>query len=113
VAAGFPSRSEDDLSEEERRQLMEAHAELRAAVAAYEPFIGQELRREEPVPIANATELREAQERVDAAEGRLWELREKLLGWARPAWVPRASLVSDWFSDDDAVYDQVTDPAHP
>ena len=113
MATSTPSRSEEELSAEERRQLTEAHDELREAVAAYERFLGHELGSEDTVPIARVDDLREAQARVDAAESRLWELREKLLGWTRPPWVPRASLVSDWFSDDDAIYDQLTDSASP
>lgn len=111
VSAGSPSRSEQDLTDQERRLLAEAHAELRAAVDAYEPFLGRALRPGEAVPIASANELRDAQERVEAAEERLWQLRENLLGWARPPWAPRASLVSDWFSEEDAGYDSVNDPA--
>ena len=41
----------------------------------------------------------------------LWQLREQLLGWARPPWAPRASLVGDWYSDEDADYDQMTSSA--
>jgi hypothetical protein len=44
---------------------------------------------------------------VDAAEAGLWRLREELLGWPRPASVPRASLVADWFSEEDRIYDDV------
>jgi hypothetical protein len=33
-------------------------------------------------------------------------MREQLLGWARPSWAPAATLVSGWFSDEDAVYDE-------
>ncbi|MGH8975667.1 MAG: hypothetical protein ACRD0C_20985 [Acidimicrobiia bacterium] len=113
MSAGVPSRSERDLTERERRILADAHAELRQAVEAYEPFLGKELRPGEPVPVVSADGMRAAQERVEAAEDRLWQLRERLLGWARPAWAPRASLVSDWFSDEDADYDQVIDPVRP
>jgi len=111
MSAGVPSRSEHDLSEEERRLLVAAHAELRAAVADYETFLRTELRPGEPVPVATAEAMADAQARVDAAEDHLWELRERLLGWARPSWAPRASLVSDWFSDEDAEYDEATDHA--
>ena len=53
------------------------------------------------LPVSSATAMREAQERVEAAEARLWELRERYLGWSRPSWVPSATLVSVWFSDED------------
>lgn len=111
VSADSPSRSEQDLTDDERRLLADAHAELRAAVAAYEPYLGKALHPGEAVPIASADALHDAQERVEAAEERLWQVREKLLGWARPPWAPRASLVGDWFSEEDADYDSVNDPA--
>ena len=111
MSAGVPSRSEHDLTAEERRRLVDAHAELRAAVAEYEPFLGKALHLGEPVPVVSVEAMAKAQARVDAAEDHLWLLRERLLGWARPSWAPRASLVSDWFSDEDAEYDEVTDQA--
>lgn len=110
VSVAASSRSEDDLTEAERRELEDVHKELRAAVSAYEAFLGTELRPGEPVVAANGTDVLEAQERVEAAEKHLWQLRERLLGWSRPPWAPPASLVADWFSTDDAIYDQVTDP---
>jgi hypothetical protein len=111
VSAGIPSRSEQELNADERHLLVEAHAELRSAVTEYEPYLGTTLRAGESVPVVNFDAMAKAQARVDAAEDRLWELRERLLGWARPSWAPRASLVSDWFSDEDAEYDEVTEPA--
>lgn len=113
VSIGYPSRSERDLNNDERRQLLDAHAELRAAVAAYEPFLGTELRENEPVPTLPLQALRDAQQRVEAAEERLWTVRRELLGWSRPPWTPQASLVSDWFSDEDLVYDELTDLTRP
>ncbi len=111
MTAGLPSRSEADLTVEEQKQLAAAHVDLRAAVAAYEEFLGSKRRPEVAVPVAAVDRLRKAQERVERAEERLWELREQLLGWHRPAWAPSASLVSDWFSDEDADYDALTDSA--
>ena len=114
MSTGMPSRSEHDLTEEERRLFVDAHAELRAAVAAFEPFRGKELEPQTAVPIASAKdpkEMREAKERIEAAEARIWELRERLLGWARPPWAPPATLVSDWILEDDPGYDDVIDPA--
>jgi len=78
---------------------------LREAVAGYERFIGTTLTPGEDVPAHNAREMAEAQEAGDTAEAELWRLREELLGWRRPGWAPRAALVSDWFSDEDSVYD--------
>jgi hypothetical protein len=109
MSAGTPSRSEAELSPDEHRVLEAAHAELRSAVEGYEEFLGKELKPGEHVPVASATAMREAQERVEAAEARLWEVRERYLGWSRPSWAPSATLVSDWFSDEDSVYDELGD----
>ena len=113
MSAGSPSRPEAELGPGEHKALEAAHAELRVAVDAYEEFLGRELKPSEPVPVANATAMREAQVRVEVAEGRLWELRERYLGWSRPSWAPSATLVSDWFSDEDSIYDELGDDARP
>jgi hypothetical protein len=76
-------------------------------VASYERFLGGPLEPGEATPVHNADEMKHAQEAVEAAEDRLWQLREALLGWARPSWAPTAALTSDWFSDEDTVYDDV------
>ena len=109
MSVGSTSRSESDLTPDERRLLAAAHAELRAAVKNYEQYLGGELKPGAPVQVVGVSELRAAQERIDAAEEDLWKLRERLLGWPRPAPTPRASLVTDWFSDEDADYDQVSE----
>lgn len=109
MSAGSPSRSEAELSPEQHQALKAAHDQLRAAVDAYEEFLGRELKPGEPVPVASATAMREVQERIETAEAHLWELRERFLGWSRPSWAPSATLVSDWFSEEDAVYDEFTD----
>ena len=57
--------------------------------------------------------VRAAQERVEGAEVRLWELRDRLLGWSRPSWAASASLMSDWFSDEDSVYDELAEDRQP
>jgi hypothetical protein len=44
---------------------------------------------------------------IEAAEDELWQLRSRLLNWPRPAWAPSASLIADWFSVEDRVYDEV------
>jgi len=99
------------LTVEERHSLEAAHAGLRAAVEAYEAFLGKELRPGEDVPVVKASELQAAQERVEVAERRLWELRERLLGWTRPPWAPPATLVSDWILEEDPGYDDEPDVA--
>ena len=109
MAVGSASRSESDLTPNEHRALADAHAELRAAVSNYEQYLGRELKPGAPIPVVNGRELSEAQKRIEEAEENLWKLRERFLGWSRPASTPRASLVSDWFSDEDAEYDQVSD----
>jgi hypothetical protein len=58
-------------------------------VSAYEAFLGTELGPLEPVIPANGKDVLEAQERIEAAEKRLWQLRERLHGWSRPAFIRR------------------------
>lgn len=100
-------RHERELSAEDRARLEGAHRELREAVAAYERFLGGALEPGQDAPVRDAREMQAAQEAVEAAEDRLWQLREDLLDWARPSWAPSAALTSDWFSEEDSVYDDV------
>ena len=102
-------RWERELSEGDRSRLETADRDLRQAVAAYEPFVGGPLQAGQPVPLHDAAEMRAAQEAVEAAEDALWRLREELLGWVRPPWAPSAALTADWFSVEDAVYDDLHD----
>jgi len=102
-------RWERELSEGDRSRLETAHHDLRQAIAAYEPFIGGPLEADQAIPVHDAAEMRAAQEAVEAAEDRLWRLREELLGWVRPPWAPSAALTADWFSVEDAVYDDLHD----
>jgi hypothetical protein len=106
--AAMPNRSENDLTVDERQRLEVAHARLRAAVQNYAPFIGSDLA--EGMAVHNVEAVAQAQSEVEAAEEELWHLREELLGWTRPPWATRATLVADWFSDDDAVYDAIDTP---
>jgi hypothetical protein len=110
VSSSVPARSEVDLRPAERQRLEEAHRKLREAVAAYEPFLGRELKPTEPVPVHGTEEMANAQAKIESAEQELWRLREELLGWARPAWAPDAALVADWFSEEDRSYDELPDP---
>lgn len=105
MSSALPARSEADLSTGERQALQDAHRELRAAVEAYEACLGKELRPGTPVTVVRAEDLQIAQERVENAERQLWDLRERLLGWARPPWAPPATLVSDWILEEDPGYD--------
>ena len=100
-------RYERDLSTEERSRLEAAHRDLRDAVVAYERFLRGPLDPGQPIPVHDAGEMNAAQEAVEAAEDHLWQLREELLVWSRPSWAPGAVLTSDWFSDEDSVYDDV------
>ncbi|MGH9057256.1 MAG: hypothetical protein ACRDYY_15555, partial [Acidimicrobiales bacterium] len=93
MSSSVPARSEADLSAGEHQALEDAHRELRATVAAYEGFLGKERQPGTPVTVVSAEGIQEAQERVENAERRLWDLRERLLGWARPPWAPPATLV--------------------
>lgn len=102
-----PARSEDQLTPAQRKALGRAHQRLREAVAAYEPFRVGQLQPGKPVPVHNLEAMAKAQAAIEEAEAELWHLREDLLGWRRPVWAPRAELVSDWFSPEDAAYDDV------
>jgi hypothetical protein len=107
-----PARSEQELSQDERCALEQAHSDLRAAVEAYEAFLGKELKPGVEVSVVRADELQTTQERVEEAERALWDLRERLLGWSRPSWAPPATLVSDWILEEDPGYDDEPDIAH-
>jgi hypothetical protein len=98
-------RTEQNLTGEERSLLDAAQRALDDAVAAYARLDGGVLESGRQIPVANADEVRSAQEAIEVAEDRLWQLREELLAWTRPPWAPRAALVADWFCDEDAIYD--------
>ncbi|MGH9243334.1 MAG: hypothetical protein ACRD29_03260 [Acidimicrobiales bacterium] len=100
-------RPEVELGPDDRQRLVEADQRLREAVKAYEPFAGRDAKPGQAAPEHDLEALADAQAAVEAAEDELWRLRDELLGWARPPWAPRAALVADWFSDEDAVYDDV------
>ncbi|MBI2170015.1 MAG: hypothetical protein HYU28_11045 [Actinobacteria bacterium] len=79
----------------------------------YEGFLGTEL---EPgtEPRAHATaEVAATQKAIEDAERAYWALRAELLGQVGPTWTPGASQVSDWFSDEDTVYDGLTEEDDP
>jgi hypothetical protein len=59
------------------------------------------------VPDVQRDRVAEVQRHVEEAEQQLWRLREQYLGWARPAWAPSATFEADWFSSEDAIYDEV------
>jgi len=102
----LPKRTEDQLSPFELAELDGAYHRLEQAVADYQRLLDGPPRLGEPVPAHDATEMAQAQASVEAAEAELWRLREQLLGWVRPGWAPPAALVADWFSPEDAVYDE-------
>lgn len=110
MSAGVPARSEADLTEAERAELKDAHAELRAAAAAYGKYSAPPLKAGQDIVPIPMDELAAAQSRVDQAEAKLWSVRERLLGWHRPSWAPSATQVADWLSDEDAVYDSLDGP---
>ena len=111
MSSSLPARSERDLSSEEHQELKAAYDGPRAAVEDYEAFLGKELQPGADVPVVKADEMLAAQERVEAAERRLWGLREHLLGWIRPPWAPPATLVSDWILEEDPGYESEPDRA--
>ena len=107
TAADRPQRTPAELTPDERERLERAHRRLRDAVKASEQFLGGPLEPGQEVPVNDGRAMAKAYAEVDTAETELWRLREELLGWSRPASVPPASLVADWFSDEDRVYDDV------
>jgi hypothetical protein len=102
-----PVHSEDQITPAQQQLLHDAHRQLRAAVAHYETFIGTELKPGQPVPVHNLEDMARAQGDVEAAERELWRLREEVLGWVRPSWAPGATMVADWLSDEDSIYDEM------
>ena len=86
---------------------MASQRRLRDAVSAYERFRDKELGSDQDVPVCDTHELVAAQAEVEDAEADLWRLRGELVDWARPSWAPKATLVADWFSDEDQVYDEL------
>jgi hypothetical protein len=106
AVSATPTRSEGELTKDERARLENAHRRLREAVTAYDQFIGRPLKVGEQVPTHDYDGVARAQVEVEAAERELWQVREDVLHWPRPAWAPGATLVADWFSAEDAVYDE-------
>jgi hypothetical protein len=99
-------RPQADLSDEERSQLENAHRLLHEAVRAYEQFLGRPLEADEPASVHDFEKMARAQAEVEAAERELWQVRGDVLGWPRPPWAPSAAHVVDWFSPEDAIYDE-------
>ncbi|MDA8303423.1 MAG: hypothetical protein M0005_18230 [Actinomycetota bacterium] len=108
-----PTRSESELTDEERARLEAANRRLHEAVQAYEQFLGRPLRPGEPPPAHDFEEVARAEAAVEAAERELWKVREEVLNWPRPPWAPSATHVADWFSPEDAVYDEAPEPGQP
>jgi len=100
-----PARSESELTEDERAKLEGAHRRLREAVRAYDEYIGHPLKAGQPLLVHDFDKVARAQAEVETAERELWQLREEILHWPRPPWAPSATHVADWFSSEDAVYD--------
>ena len=110
--SSIPTR-EGDLTPEERLLPEGAHRRLRDAVAAYQTFTGGAIETGAAIPPQDPRSVEAAQAEVEQAERELWKLRARLLGWVRPSWAPSAVFEADWFSDEDAVYDEVAaGPAH-
>ena len=108
-----PTRSESELTEEERARLETANRRLHEAVQAYEQFLGRPLKPGEPLPVHDFEEVARAVAEVELAERELWRVREEVLNWPRPPWAPSATHVADWFSPEDAVYDEAPETDQP
>lgn len=99
-------RRTSDLSAEDLDRLATAHRRLRDAVMEYERrFVTGPVAADEDAPVLDAAEMSAAQLEAQSAERELWRLREELLGWSRPTALPSALQMAEWFSDEDAVYD--------
>jgi hypothetical protein len=109
LVSATPTLSEGELTEDERARLENAYRRLREAVSAYDQFVGRPLKMGEPLRAHDFDKVATAQAEVEAADRELWQVREEVLHWPRPAWAPGATLVADWFSDEDAVYDEASD----
>lgn len=99
-------RRPEDLSPAEHEELSLAHARLREAVAAAEPFRGGELPTNGDIEPKDGTAMARAYKQIDEAERELWALRERFLGWPRPVSAIPAREVTDWFSEEDTIYDE-------
>lgn len=106
-----PQKSLKGLSADERERLVAVHARLCDAVRSYDRFLGVELKPGAETPVHGLEEMEAAQTEIEEAEAELWRLRKELLGWERPGWAPSATSVSDWFSDEDADYDDYPLPS--
>jgi hypothetical protein len=105
TASKRAARPVDDLAPEERRRLERAYQRLRDAISKYQPFEARELEPGDDTPAQDGDAMAAAQAEVQEAEAALWRVRQELLGWERPQWGTSAALVSDWFSDEDRIYD--------
>ncbi|MGH9291871.1 MAG: hypothetical protein ACRDZ6_03705 [Acidimicrobiales bacterium] len=99
-------RSEVELSAENRARRDGAYRRLRDSARAYERFVGRQLAPDGTVMVQDLEEMAQAQAAVESAERDLWQVREELLGWSRPAWAPSAASVAEWFSDEDSAADE-------
>ncbi|MCJ7437517.1 MAG: hypothetical protein MUP97_07135 [Acidimicrobiia bacterium] len=106
TSANRSPRSVEELAPADRERLELAFRRLRQATKNYEPFLGGALGPNHDATVHDADAMAAAQTEVQDAERDLWKLREELIGWARPAWAPRATLVADWDSVEDRIYDE-------
>src|SRR5258708_5919029 len=96
-----------ELDADQRRRLEAAHTRLRAAMQKYEEFLGHRLDPGAVAPAHDLTAMAKAQDEVESAQAELWSAREELLGWTRPSWDSGAAQLSDWFSEEDKIYDDL------
>lgn len=104
--SSVPTHPNVELSPDARGRLEAAHRKLRQAVENYQQVTDSVLEPGKDATNHAASDLADARRATEQAEQELWLLREELLGWTRPSWVPSASFAADWFSEEDAVYDE-------
>jgi hypothetical protein len=113
TVSATPAKSESELTEQERDLLENAHRRLREAVVTYEQLLSHPRPAGEPVAVHDFDQVANSQAEVEAAERELWQVRQEVLGWPRPPWAPRATHVADWFSPEDATYDEAPEDEQP
>lgn len=93
-------RTHEELTPDEVEQLRRARTRLLEAAREADEFRGKELQPGKDPEPKNLDEMARAYAAVDNAERDVWELRERLMGWSRPASSISARESIDWLLED-------------
>jgi len=93
------------LTPTDEKRLADAYHELRDAVRAFDERFGNGVTPGDED--LNARDRLAAERGVAAVEAGYWKVRYEVLGETRPP-IPPALLMSDWFSEEDEVFDRPT-----